>query len=51
MANIPNSCISCPYENSCNTAIAFSDCHFYSMRKEKISLMSHLRNLFGKLFN
>ena len=48
MGNIPNSCVTCPYEHSCNTAMAFPDCHFYNMRKERVSLITRLKNLFGK---
>ena len=50
MGNIPNNCVTCPYEHSCNTAMAFSDCHFYDARINRISLMTRLKNYFGKLF-
>lgn len=50
MGNIPVSCVTCPYETSCNTAFNFEDCHFYYMRREKSSLKAQLKNLFGKLF-
>ena len=50
MGHIPNSCVTCPYEHCCNTAMAFSDCHFYGVRNEKVSLATRLKNFFGKLF-
>lgn len=50
MGNIPNSCVTCPFEHSCNTAMAFSDCHFYYARNEHTPLMTRLKNYFGKLF-
>ena len=50
MGNIPNSCVACPFESSCNTAMAFPDCHFYGARTERISLVTRLKNYLGKLF-
>ena len=50
MSNIPVSCVTCPYESSCNTAMALSDCHFYYARNEHISFVTRLKNYFGKLF-
>ena len=50
MGQIPSSCVTCPFEHSCNTAMVFEDCHFFYARKEKYSLVAHLKNLFGKIF-
>ena len=50
MGNIPSSCVTCPYEHSCNTAMAFSDCHFYYARNEHISLVTQFKNFLNKLF-
>lgn len=50
MGHIPSSCVTCPFENSCNTAMSFSDCHFYYARKEEQSFMARLKKLFGKVF-
>ena len=50
MGNIPNNCVTCPYEHSCNTAMAFPDCHFYYVRNEHISLMAQFKNFLNKLF-
>ena len=50
MGNIPNNCVTCPFEHSCNTAMAFPDCHFYGIRNEKVSPVTRLKNFFGKLF-
>ena len=50
MGNIPNNCVTCPFEHSCNTAMAFPDCHFYYARNEKKSFVTQLKKLFGKVF-
>ena len=50
MNYIPNNCISCPYETSCNTALNMPDCNFYHMRYSKTSFVTKLANLFGKVF-
>lgn len=51
MGYIPSSCTTCPFENSCNTAMNFSDCKFYHARKEGQSIMAQLKELFGKVFH
>ena len=51
MGNIPNSCIACIFESSCNTGMNLPDCHFYGIRNEKISFVKRLKNFFGKVFN
>lgn len=51
MGNIPNSCVACPFEHSCNTAMAFPDCHFYHARNEKTPLATKLKHLLGKIFH
>ena len=50
MGNIPNSCVTCPYESSCNTAMDFTDCRFYYARKNKPTIMAQLKKIFGKIF-
>lgn len=49
MGYVPNSCTTCPYENCCDTAMAFADCRFYY--PEKVSFLTKLKNLFGKVFH
>lgn len=46
---IPNSCLSCPFESSCNSAMGLSGCHFY-YEDNKNSFISRLKENFGKLF-
>ena len=47
---IPQNCVSCPHEMSCNTALNLPDCRYYYIRNEKISIVDQLKNLFGKFF-
>ena len=49
VSNIPNNCVTCPFETSCNTAMFLPDCHFYNERNERNPLMTRLKNLFGKV--
>ena len=51
MGQIPISCATCPYENCCDTAMAFEDCHFYYAREEKITFLMKIKYLLGKVFN
>lgn len=50
MEKMPNSCIACIFDSSCNTGINMPGCRFYGTKKEAISFKSRLMNFFGKLF-
>ena len=50
MNYVPSNCVTCPYENCCDTALNLPDCRFYYARHEKASFITKLANLFGKVF-
>ena len=48
----PKSCMSCPFDYKCNSSMNAPGCHFYPYAKaEKVTMISRIKSLFGKIFN
>ena len=47
----PKSCMNCPYDYRCNASMGTPGCHFYPVGQEKVSFVTRLKHLFGKIFN